>query len=260
MKNEIITQIVVGILVMVVGTFIVTQLGLNNVVVQVSQPIEQKTLKETVAESSSAKPFVDTALLALIPKRPLNVFIYVLKVVLDYGTFIVLIVILSALRALFVAFRLIRRNRQLGRDIYRELAQGDRFMDIWNAETPMLSDESRYHWAFVPNGNRQAANLNRIDQQLANLKLIELVQRQDSSGYMKQYAQRKGGLLVVRNSLVYAFTLFLRVTFLGDRFSHIASGNGRISVHGLQRIYWGIIVLTMMVPIFIFMLIGKMFS
>jgi hypothetical protein len=237
-------------------------LGWNNVIVQVPQSIEQKTLSGASVGSSSVMTSADNTrqLLDLIPVGALNVVVYIAKVIIDYGTFVLLIVMLSVLRAPFIAFRLIRRNRQIGRDIYRELAQGDRFMDIWNAETPMLSDESQYHWAFVPNGNRQAANLNRIDQELAKLKLIELIQQPDSSGYIKQYAQRHSGVLVVRNSLIYAFVLFLRVTFLGDRFSHIASGNGRLSVRGLQRIYWGIIALTMMIPVFILMLIGKLIS
>ena len=89
----------------------------------------------------------------------------VLHLVVDYWVFLLLAILFYTLPAPYLAFKLLRRNRCLGRDIFRELAQADRFMDVWNAERPLLSDESQYHWAFVPNRNSQAAHLDRIDQQ-----------------------------------------------------------------------------------------------
>jgi len=142
------------------------------------------------------------------------------------------------LPAMDISLKLLRRNRCLGRDIYRELAQADRFMSIWNAERPLLSDDSQYRWAFVPNGNRQAAHNCRIDEQLARRNLVELFEARDSVGEMKKYARPRRGIFLIRNLLVFSSLLFLRITFLGDRLSHIASGNGLINLPKLRIIYF----------------------
>lgn len=182
---------------------------------------------------------------------------YLLHLVVDYWVFFLLLVVFFALPAPYLAFRLLRRNRCLGRDIYRELAQADRFMDIWNAERPMLSGEQQHHWAFIPNRNPQAAHLDRIDGQLAKLKLIELFEQRDSSGYIKTYARPYEGMYTVRNWLVFALLLFLRVVFLGDRFSHIASGNSRIDERGLKRIFRETVVLLLGFLILLTLAVGK---
>lgn len=261
-KNGIITEITTGVLVMIIGTFIISLLGWNNVVIQVQPLTEQNPIAEMHVSSSSAINFSNAEkLLDLSQIGAFDVFydavLYLLKVLMDSWIYLVLVAVGLALRAPFIAFRLIRRNRQLGRDIYRELAQADRFMDIWNAEIPLLSDSSQHHWAFVPNGNKQAANLNRIDGQLLKLKLIELTEQRDSAGNVRKYARRRSGLFLIRNSLVYAFLLFFRVTFFGDRFSHIASGNGIIDVRTLQIIYFEVSVLIVMLPMLILILVGR---
>ncbi|MDD5102976.1 MAG: hypothetical protein PHX93_01100 [Candidatus Peribacteraceae bacterium] len=173
--------------------------------------------------------------------------------------FLFILVGLVVLPAMFVALKLIRRNRCLGRDIYRELAQADRFMNIWNAERPLLSDDSQYFWAFVPNGNRQAAHNSRIDEQLAQHNLIEVFEARDSAGEVQKYARPRRGIFLVRNSLVFSFLLYFRITFLGDRLSHIASGNGLINLPKLRVIYFETTLFFSLLCVFVLLAAIKIF-
>src|SRR3989339_152429 len=130
--------------------------------------------------------------------------------------------IILAFKAPFLAMYLLRRNRPLGRDIYRELAMADRFMDVWNAPIPLLSDDHPYFRAFIWNGNRQAGHNSRIDQKLESLRLIERLEAKDSADYTQIYSRPVKGKHMLRNWLVFLMLIHLRVLFLGDKFSHIA--------------------------------------
>ena len=161
---------------------------------------------------------------------------YIAKIVADYWAFFALVVFVLALPAPYIAFRLIRRNRCLGRDIYRELAQADRFMQIWIAEAPLASTDEQYIWTFIPNGNRAAAHYSKIDEQLAKLKLIE--RYADHGTYDSvPFAKSRRGKYLLRNWLIFLLLLWLRMTIFGDRPSHIASGNGRFDERALKRMY-----------------------
>jgi hypothetical protein len=148
-----------------------------------------------------------------------------------------LVVFILALPAPYIACRLIRRNRCLGRDIYRELAQADRFMQVWIAETPLASTDEQYIWTFIPNRNPAAAHYSKIDDQLAKLKLVE--RYADHGTYDSVYfAKPRRGKYLLRNWLIFLLLLWLRMTIFGDRPSHIASGNGRFDERTLKRMYW----------------------
>ena len=99
--------------------------------------------------------------------------LYILKLALDNWLWIILVIFALTLRAPYYAFKLIRRNRPLGRDIYRELAQADRFMMIWNEKDALSSNDEPYIFAFIPNQNRQVAHYSKIDEQLIKWKLIQ---------------------------------------------------------------------------------------
>ncbi len=158
---------------------------------------------------------------------------YFLRLIADYWVFFLLVVIYFALPAPYLAFKMMRRNRCEGRDIYRELAWIDRFMDVWIAERPLLSNEQQYFRAFVTNGNSAAAHNKKIDEQLAGHHLIEMETNREGTTYSKG----KRGKYLLRNWLIFLLVLFVRVTFFGDKMSHIASGNGRMDKKSLERMY-----------------------
>lgn len=170
-----------------------------------------------------------------------------------------IIEIAFAFKAPFLAMHLLRRNRPLGADIYRELAMADRFMDIWNAPMPLLSDDEPYFRAFIWNGNRQAGHNSKIDQKLESLKLIERFEAKDSADYLKTYSRPLKGKLMLRNWLVYLMLLHLRVHFLGDKFSHIASGNGILPQRTLVRLYRETSVLVVGIFVLLILIFSRIY-
>lgn len=177
-----------------------------------------------------------------------------LQLVINGLIWVVLVILFFALPAPYLAFRLLRRNRCLGRDIYRELAQADRFMNVWIEKNPLVSNDQQYIWAFVPNGNNAAARNSKIDDQLAKWKLVD--RYQDFGTYNAVYFVRPmRGKYLLRNWIIFFLLLFLRITFLGDRSSHIASGSGRFNERTLKRMYWETAVLISVLVLFLIFVI-----
>lgn len=161
--------------------------------------------------------------------------LYVVNIALENWLWAVLVIICFALPAPYYSLKLIRRNRCLGRNIYSELALADRFMDVWNATSTLASGNQQYHWAFVPNGNSAAAQLGNIDKQLAKWKLVQFVSMAGTFGGSVTSVRSMRNRYLLRNWLVLLLVLWLRVTIFGDRYSHIASGNGRFNEKTLAQ-------------------------
>jgi len=160
----------------------------------------------------------------------------IIRLTVDFWTWAVIVIAVLSLPAPYLAFKLIRRNRCLGRRIYDELAHADRFMQIWVSGSPLLSDDSQYIWPFVPNGNKAAAHNSKIDDQLAKMKLIH--KKIDHTTYDHvSLVEPRGDQYWLRNSIVFLLLLFLRVTIFGDKVSHIAMGGGRYTEKDLTRMY-----------------------
>jgi len=189
-----------------------------------------------------------TNILSLLPG-------YLFHLTLDNWVWLLLLIVVIALPAPYLAFRLIRRNRSLGRDIYREVAQADRFMDIWMAQSPLASNEAPYFRAYVFNGNPAAAHDAKIDDQLARMKLVERFPVHGTYGGSTSCVKPMRGRYLFRNWLVFILLLFLRITFFGDRPSHIASGNGLFSEKQLLRMYWETVSLLIALLLFLLFVI-----
>lgn len=151
----------------------------------------------------------------------------------------VFVALVLALPAPYIAFKLIRRNRCLGGNIYNGLAQADRFMQIWIAGEPLASVDEQYIWAFVPNRNPLAAHNSKIDKELERHRLVRVFEKRDrETGEIAVLAEPRIDLYFgFRNSCIFLFLLFLRVVFFGDSFSHIAIGNGIYNVRKLRRLF-----------------------
>lgn len=186
-----------------------------------------------------------------------SVALYLLDLVLGNWLWITLVVIAFALPAPYYALKLIRRNRCLGRDIYRELAQADRFMEIWNAQSSLSSNDQQYIFAFVTNGNSAAAHNMKIDAILAEYKLVQRSPVHGTFGGSTSIVSPMRGRYLLRNWLVFLLLLWLRVAIFGDRFSHIASGNGKFNEKMLKRMYWETSFALIALFVLIIILLGK---
>jgi len=150
------------------------------------------------------------------------------------GSFLIflLIVFILTIRAPIIAMKVIRRNRCLGGNTYCGIAQADRFMQVWMMKK-WASVPAQYQDAFVTNGNSAAGHIDKIDFELEKLKLVDVVNEPDG----RKFACAKRGNYWFRNWIVFLLLLFFRITFFGDKYSHI-----RISDHFseklLQRLYW----------------------
>jgi len=167
----------------------------------------------------------------------------------------ILLILAYALPAPYLAFRLLRRNRSLGRDIYREVAQADRFMDIWMTKKPQLSNLKQYHQAFVFNGNSAAAHNAQIDEQLAKWKLVKRSPTHGTFNGSGAVVQSVHGRFWLRNWLVFLLLLFMRITFFGDKVSHIAIGGGLFTEKQLKRMYWETTLLLVVLLVFLLTLL-----
>lgn len=181
---------------------------------------------------------------------------YLLGLFIDEWNLILLLVLFFSFRAPFIAFKLIRRNRCLGRNIYRDLAQADRFMEIWSSKSYLSSSEQQYVWAFVPNGNGEAAHCSKIDAELHKLNLIDRIPIQGLYGGTSTSVKSKKGKYLLRNWLVFLLLIWLRVAIFGDRCSHIATGGGKFTEKQLRYMFWAInFILMGTVVIFCLLLI-----
>lgn len=167
-----------------------------------------------------------------------SIALYLLRLVGENWLWVALVIVAFALPAPYYAMKLIRRNRCLGRDIYRELALADRFMEVWNATSTLSSGDHQYHSTFIPNGNNAAARLMQIDARLAEWRLVQRIPVHGTFGGSTSIVRPMRGRYLLRNWLVFLLLLWLRVAIFGDRLSHIASGNGRFNQKILKRMYW----------------------
>ncbi len=229
-------QIIVGVLIILIGTFITWKLGWN-----ASSP----TIPSIVDASENGSNIsiwdnIKNGIYVIVDSQFFKVITYVVLLVWENVLWIILVFIFLALPAPYYAMKLIRRNRSLGRDIYREIAQADRFMQLWIVDQPVVSSDEQYIWAFVPNHNPQGAHYSKIDAQLAKMNLIQIVQDAPFGGFPSNRRMVKPvkGVYLLRNWMIFLLLLFLRVTFFGDRFSHISTGGGRFESASLEKMYW----------------------
>jgi hypothetical protein len=133
-----------------------------------------------------------------------------------------LIAFALTIRAPFIAFRLIRRNRCLGGNIYCGIAQADRFMDVWMLGK-WCSTKARCKNILTKDGwDPEAGRMNRIDSELVKIKVIKEVTEIDkNTGDIKNFVVPQKGRYWLRNWIIFLTLLFLRVTIFGDKFSHI---------------------------------------
>ena len=163
----------------------------------------------------------------------------ILRLTAEELIFVPLIFItLYALPAPYYAFKLIRRNRCLGRDIYRELALADRFMEVWNCKKTLGSGQQQYIFAFVTNGNRAAAQLMQIDSKLAEWNLVKRNSVNGTFNGPSSIVSAKRGWFLLRNWLIFLMLLWFKVAIFGDKFSHITSGSGKYNEKNLKRMYY----------------------
>ena len=150
------------------------------------------------------------------------------------GSFLIfiLIVLTLTIHAPIIAMKVIRRNRCLGGNIYCGIAQADRFMEVWMMRK-WSSVPAQYRDAFITNGNSAAGHVDRIDLELEKLKLVDVVKESDG----RVFACAKRGNYWLRNWIVFLLVLFVRVTFFGDKYSHIRIAD-HFSEQLLQRLYW----------------------
>lgn len=173
----------------------------------------------------------------------------------------IFVTLVFAIKAPYIAFYLIRRNRCLGRDIYREISQADRFMDIWIMGAYNSTNGKCRNAFYLDGWDPQAARMDRVDGVLETLNLISIVDKTDElTKSVKKIAIPKKGKYLFRNWLIFLMLLFLRVSFFGDKTSHIAiAGTEFESVKYLNKLYWLTTVLICLIVVSLFFLLFILF-
>lgn len=183
--------------------------------------------------------------------------IYLAEVAFQNFLWIAVVVLVLALPAPYYAVKLIRRNRSLGGNIYSELAMADRFMQVWISETPLDSSDQQYIWAFVPNGNRAAAHYNKIDNGLIRWKLLKRTTSHETRSESSSLVEPMTGIYLVRNWLIFLLLLWLRITFFGDKCSHITFGGSKYGEKELKSMYKKTTGILILIAIFILFVINQ---
>lgn len=157
------------------------------------------------------------------------------------GSLVILPAIIAltfSFKAPFLAVRLIRRNRPLGRNIYCEIAQADRFMDVWMLGGWSSPEAQCKNVLTMSNWDSRAGKTSAIDQELIKLKLLESYIRADNNMPMMR---PKRGAYWLRNFAVFLLLLLLRVSIFGDQFSHIEIPE-HCNVKKLKILFWSTVI------------------
>ncbi|OGJ63477.1 hypothetical protein A3H22_01230 [Candidatus Peribacteria bacterium RIFCSPLOWO2_12_FULL_55_15] len=175
------------------------------------------------------------------------------------GSLVILPAIIAltfSFKAPFLAVRLIRRNRPLGRNIYCEIAQADRFMDVWMLGGWSSPDVQCQNVLTKNNWDSRAGKTSAIDQELVKLKLLETYIRADNNNM--PMVRPKRGAYWLRNFAVFLLLLVLRVSIFGDQYSHIEIPE-HCNAKKLKALFWYTVIGLATFVLLLILLISHLF-